>query len=196
MTTRRGRVAVAAGWTGALLTALRYFAVSSITAPAQVGEAVFYVIILPLVAGMVYWGTGRRGLTVLWMIMIVLWATLIVEAGLDDGWSVSRVMYFVPEKAGAWSVLVLPLTVFSVWVLHDEGGEVRRQGLVGPLAWLVLAAASMTLAQYGPDVGPSPRQNTWIALPLELVATVCPFALGGWFLLRLRQPSAATSREP
>ncbi|HST63051.1 MAG TPA: hypothetical protein VLK84_30360 [Longimicrobium sp.] len=148
--------------------------------------AIVAAVLFVLVLGALVLG-GRRGLMLLWGLLLVLWTMMFVGALRDQRGGVYHAIYFLPDSFAAWSVFALPVAAATALLLHRTH-EARPRALLGVMGvWIVLAVASAIVSRYAPDVGGGPRANPLVAWPLNLLLPVAPFVLGGWMMLRLRR---------
>lgn len=131
---------------------------------------------------------GRRGLTGLWGLMLLLWLSHLARM-LEWGFGRARMMGSLPDDFVVWSVLALPLAAATTYLLRGlSQAPVRGRAVPAVFAtWLVLAAACAWVSGHAPDVGGGPRYDPLVGWPMVLLLPPVPLLLGGWMIRRLHR---------
>lgn len=158
--------------------------------PSLLEAGVFAAVLFVLVLAALVLG-GRRGLVLLWGLLLAMWTMMFVTELLGKHGGPYFAFRYLPDVFTAWNVLAFPVAAATALLLHRTGA-VRPRALLGVLgAWVVLAVPSAVLSRYAPDVGIGPRDHPLVAWPLNLLLPLAPFVLGGWMMLRVRRRATA-----
>lgn len=127
---------------------------------------------------------GRRGLLLLWVLLLLFWI-FSLYAVLDSAyWVLAAAVTLLPVRFAFWSALALPL--FAASGVFLRGGRVwplTVRTLAVSAAWFSLILVSAYLGGFAPDVQMSFRDHPIIILVIGMIMPSTPVLLC-WLALR------------
>jgi hypothetical protein len=184
--------ALVAALAGTLLFGLLALAITGISALG--GRVLALEIILGffvLVAALTV-GAGPRGLAVLWLLALLLWAHLLDVIGKlaavepAYGRRLLRVGAYLPERFATWSVFAIPLLV-ATQVFRSRQLTSYRSMVAAACGWFVLLAAAGYWSSLPDDPAPRVVIRLWplVAGASLSVLLPLPIVIALYFMWRL-----------